>query len=196
MAASPGGSVVSFRLFCGLVQLSLNDLGYRDYWDKEMVKRFRRDMDAELRSAYPPSLPQIVGLYLMLDTKFMVALLSQQLPLPPRNNAHLSIASISQDSSHSLHSNVKFAFEWAQNRRTSAGFPPDPWPMVFDLPIRRDRRLTWEPTIREIKEAWKMYHRFVREGFRPFSVNSEGDPLVLVTSFDPRAGEIMFRAGD
>lgn len=153
---------------------------------------FARDIDEELQSAYPPSGEVIVNLLLMLDTKFMLALLPS-LPLT-RNNANLSIAAISRDPNHSLHSNVKIAFEWAQNRRKLAGFPPDPWPMALDLPIRR---LTWEPTIKkEIKEAWKMYHRFVREGFQPFSVNSEGDSLVLTTSFDPRAGEILFRAGD
>lgn len=151
---------------------------------------FTRDMDAELRSAYPPSGETIISLYLMLDTEFILTTLA----VPP-SRMHFSIAAISQTPHNSLYPKVKAAFEWAQERRKLAGFLPDPWPM--DLPIRRrDRRLTWEPILKEIKEAWKMYHRFVREGFRPFSVDSKGDLLVPVTSFDPRAGEIMFRAGD
>ncbi len=153
---------------------------------------FTRDIDAELRSPTPPPSEMIVTLYLMLDSEFMVSLLKRNSGFrgPP------SIAGISHDPYHPLYAKVVVAFAWAQKRRKLAGFSPDPWPMVFELPVRIDRRLVWEPRIEEIKEAWKMYHRFIREGFRPFSVDSQGEPLLPVSSFDPQAGEIMFRAGD
>ncbi len=104
-----------------------------------------------------------------------------------------TIAGISREPYHPLYPKVRMAFNWAQKRRKLAGFSPDPWPMSFDLPVRRDRRLTWNPILEEIKEAWRMYYRFIREGFCPFSVDSQGEPLIPVDSFDPQAGEMIFR---
>lgn len=150
---------------------------------------FTRDIDIELRSPTPPPNEMIVTLYLLLDMDFMIAMMKR------RGARHGTIAGISHDPYHPLHAQVKRAFDWAQKRRKLAGFGPDPWPMKFELPVK-DRRLVWKPVIEEIKEAFKMYRRYIREGFRPFSVDSQGDPLIPVSSFNPRAGEIMFRAGD
>ncbi|KKL92319.1 hypothetical protein LCGC14_1885850 [marine sediment metagenome] len=159
---------------------------------RESVDSFARDIDNELQSLNPPCGEMITTLYLMMDTDFMVAMLR-------RNRGFRgwpSIAGVSHDPYHPLYAKVKRAFDWTQERRRKAGFPPDPWPIRFSLPDRsKDRRLTWEPIMGEIREAWKLYHRFVREGFRPFSVDSQGEPLIPVHSFDPHAGEIMFRVG-
>ena len=177
---------------------------------------FTQDIDNELRSPNPPPGEMIVTLYLMMDKDFMMAMLKRRCRGRP---SKVSIAGISRNSRHPLYSHVKQAFYWAQKRLKLAGFRPDPWPMRFVLPVSppvsptslntpptvrgggrfshlrrlKDRRLTWEPTLGEIKEAWRMYRRFIREGFRPFSVDSQGDPLIPVDSFDPQAGEIMFR---
>lgn len=153
---------------------------------------FTRDIDSELRSPTPPPSEMIVTLYLMLDTDFMVALLKRNRGF----RSNLSIAGISHEPYHPLYAKVQLAFDWAQKRRKLAGFSHDPWPMQFESPVRRDRRLVWKPVMEEIKEAYRMYGRYIREGFRPFSVDSQGDPLIPVSSFNPRAGEIMFRAGD
>lgn len=157
---------------------------------RQNIDRFTREMNDELRGPNPPSSETITTLYLLIDTEFMISLL--------RKNAGFcgqpSITGISHDPYHPLYAAVKRAFDWAQDRLKLAGFAPDQWPMRFALPPQRDsRRLIWEPIMEEILAAWKMYHRLLREGFRPFSVDSQGDPLLPVDSFDPQAGELMFR---
>jgi len=128
----------------------------------------------------------------MLDTDFMTTFLR-----PHRRGLPFiglrSIAGISHDPFHPLYRKVKRAFDYSQTRRKLAGFPPDPWPMRFEAPELKDRRLVWNLVAAEIKDAWKMYHRFVREGFRPFSVDSQGDPLIPVNCFNPKSGELFFR---
>lgn len=158
---------------------------------------FTHDIDEELRSSTPPPSGKIVTLYLMLDTDFMTAFLRQNRGRRGRSGLPFiglrSIAGISHDPYHPLYSQVKRAFDYSQARRKLAGFPPDPWPMQFEVAELKDRRLVWNLVGAEIKDAWKMYHRFVREGFRPFSVDSQGDPQELVSCFDPQSGELLFR---
>lgn len=164
-------------------------------WTEETRDWFVCQIDRELRGSSSPPLSggEIVYICLMMDSEFMVPVLKSNhgfRGLP-------SIAAISHEPFHPLYSKVKRAFEFAQQRRSLAGLSPDPWPMSFEVDRhRQDRRLVWEPNMAEIREAWKMYHRFVREGFRPFAVDSQGDPLLPVSSFDPQAGEILFRSGD
>lgn len=154
------------------------------------MDHFTRDIDNELKSSNPISTDGIVTLYLMMDTEFMTHLIR-------RNSGFrgtTSIVAISRDPFHPLYHKVKRAFDFAQERRKLAGFSLDPWPMVFDVSGSRDcRRLVWEPVVREIKEAWKLYRRFMREGYRPYSVDEQGNALVPVNTFDPHAGELMFQ---
>lgn len=181
--------VPGIRLRISMARLGADYIQSHGLEPKDPMDWFTRDIDEELRSPYPPPCEIIVTLYLLLNLEFMAPLLKRGF------RGHPSIAGISHDPYHPLHAKVQMAFDWAQKRRKLAGFPPDPWPMRFELP-RRDRRLVWNPEMREIKEAFRMYHRYIREGFRPFSVDSQGAPLVPVSSFNPKAGEIMFRAGD
>lgn len=151
---------------------------------------FTRDIDVELRSPNPPPGEMVATLYLLMDNDFMVEMLKS------RGTRMGTVAGISHDPYHPLYSKVRRAFDWAQKRRKLAGFQPDPWPMRFVLPVLKDRRLTWSPVMEEIKDACRMYRRFIREGFRPFSVDSQGEPTIPVSSFDPQAGELIFRVGD
>lgn len=162
-----------------------------DGWDYK--DHFTCDIDAELRSAHPPTTEAIVTLYMMLGTEFMVSLLRRNSTF----RGAMTLIRISRDPFHPMYCRVKRAFEFAQERRTLAGFSRDSWPMTFAASshnVSRDRRrLVWEPVIQQIKEAWKMYHRFMREGYRPYSVDDQGNALVPVNTFDPRAGELMFQ---
>lgn len=158
---------------------------------------FTRDIDEELRSPQPPSTEAIIELYLMMDTEFMVGLFrshSGYLGAAGYQGGR-GLALISRDSFHPLYYKVKRAFDFAQERRKLAGFPPDPWPIEIERSHAR-RRLVWEPTSPEIKEAWRLFHRFVREGYHPYSVDRQGNPSTLVSVFDPHAGELVFDEGE
>ena len=117
---------------------------------KNSMDSFARDIDAELRRGHPPTTKAIVTLYMMLDTEFMVNLLKRNRDF----RGPMTLVIISRDPFHPMHSRIKRAFEFAQERRTLAGFPRDPWPMTFANVNRDHRRLVWEPVIWEIKEAW------------------------------------------
>lgn len=161
---------------------------------KAKLEWFTEDIDKQLRGPYPPLSNMILSLYLMRDTEFVMAVIDPSHGF----RGHRSIVGISRDAHHSLYHKVRRAFDFAQDRRKKAGFAPDSWPLRFADYVRPDlidRRLTWEPIAEEVKEAWRLYHRFLREGFRPFSVDSEGEPLALMKSFNPRAGEMMFLVG-
>jgi len=159
-----------------------------------VLEWFTGDIDKQLRSPHPPPCKIIVSLYLLRDREFILAVLDPSHGF----RGHRSIVGISRDVHHPLYYKVRQAYEFAQDRRKRAGFKPDPWPLQFAdyaRPDLIDRRLMWEPVAEEIKEAWRLYHRFLREGYRPFSVDSEGEPLALTKSFNPRAGEMMFLVG-
>lgn len=160
------------------------------------VDWFTREIDLELRSDHPPSGEMIVCLYLTCDTEFMVDLLKRNRHYRSRRGTPRdTIVAVSHDPNHPLYNKVKLAFDYAQKRRQLAGFPADAWPMQYEPPVTT-RRLLWEPVSEDIREAWRLFHRFIREGFKPFSVDSEGNPLLPVTSFEPQCGELFFRSGD
>lgn len=151
------------------------------------MKWLLRDIEEELRGQHPPPTEVITTLILLLDTDFMIALLRRNRVFSGPAN----IAAISHEPDHPLYCKVKRAFELAIKCRRKVGFDFDVWPMRYDPPSR-DRRLVWEPETEEVRSAWKMYRQFIREGFSPFTVDSQGEPLLPVERFSPSDGELVF----
>lgn len=171
---------------------------------------FKDQMRYDLCGPNPPSTECMTALYLLNDTPFIRKLISMQLT-PVAGAGMFDVAGISQDPSHQFYQKVKAAFDYANNIRISAGFPSTSWPLPYTppppqpkkptsirfprrhRPPKSSRRLLWNGTVGEIKEAYRLFYRFSREGMIPFSVGANGEPERRLHTFDPRAGEVLFQ---
>jgi len=57
-----------------------------------------------------------------------------------------------------------------------------------------DKRVVWERTLAEIREAKKLFVKLVKEGLTPYRVDAESGRATaeVMREFDPAAGEVIF----